>query len=287
MAFSDNYELLLVREQTAKRICADLNNFVDLRSTLMTIIDHIKGLTACEAVGIRLLDDGDYPYYVHSGFSATFIMKENSLCTKNGQGQRTPSAEGEGYLLDCMCGNVIQGRFDSSQPFFTERGSFWSNHTTALLATTTDADRQARTRNYCNSSGYESVALIPVRAQGERIGLIQLNDHRKTMFDKSLIEYMEMIAEHVGLAVRNALIHSKLKAALDEIRVLRGILPICAGCKKIRDDRGYWTQIERYIAERTEAEFSHGICPDCALRLYPDSCRKKNDATVRDDKVSA
>jgi sigma-B regulation protein RsbU (phosphoserine phosphatase) len=62
---------------------------------------------------------------------------------------------------------------------------------------------------------------------------------------------------------------SKLQDALDNIKKLSGLLPICASCKKIRDDKGYWNQIEQYIAEHSEAEFSHGICPDCVRKLYP------------------
>ena len=61
----------------------------------------------------------------------------------------------------------------------------------------------------------------------------------------------------------------KLQDALSEIKVLQGILPICAECKKIRDDQGYWYQIEKYIHDHSEAEFSHGICPECAKKLYP------------------
>lgn len=57
--------------------------------------------------------------------------------------------------------------------------------------------------------------------------------------------------------------------ALAEVRTLRGFLPICASCKKIRDDNGIWTQMEGYIRAHTEAEFTHSICPDCAERLYP------------------
>ena len=60
----------------------------------------------------------------------------------------------------------------------------------------------------------------------------------------------------------------RLREALDKISTLRGLLPICAACKKIRDDKGYWNQIEIYISKHTEAEFSHGICPDCAKELY-------------------
>jgi len=66
----------------------------------------------------------------------------------------------------------------------------------------------------------------------------------------------------------------KLKQALGEVKTLRGFLPICASCKKIRDDEGYWQQIEKYIQDHSEATFTHGICPECADRLYPEVRRK-------------
>jgi hypothetical protein len=59
-----------------------------------------------------------------------------------------------------------------------------------------------------------------------------------------------------------------LQDALHRVKLLTGLLPICASCKKIRDDRDHWTSLEKYISERSEAEFSHGICPDCARKLY-------------------
>jgi hypothetical protein len=62
----------------------------------------------------------------------------------------------------------------------------------------------------------------------------------------------------------------ELESALLEINTLSGLLPICASCKKIRDDKGYWNQIESYIMDNTEAEFSHSICNDCAKKLYPE-----------------
>ena len=61
-----------------------------------------------------------------------------------------------------------------------------------------------------------------------------------------------------------------LEQALKEIKTLRGIVPICANCKKIRDDEGYWTQVEVYVQNHSEATFSHSICPGCAKKLYPD-----------------
>ena len=65
---------------------------------------------------------------------------------------------------------------------------------------------------------------------------------------------------------------SDLKKALEEIKTLKGIVPICSNCKKIRDDKGFWDQVESYVAKHTEAEFSHSICPDCTRELYPGLC---------------
>ena len=62
----------------------------------------------------------------------------------------------------------------------------------------------------------------------------------------------------------------ELHEALSKVMTLSGMLPICASCKKIRDDQGYWKQLEEYISTHSEATFSHGICPDCTQKLYPD-----------------
>lgn len=64
---------------------------------------------------------------------------------------------------------------------------------------------------------------------------------------------------------------NELQDALEQVKQLKGLIPICAACKKIRDDQGYWNQIEAYIEQHSEAQFSHGICQDCAKELYWDS----------------
>jgi multisubunit Na+/H+ antiporter MnhF subunit len=66
------------------------------------------------------------------------------------------------------------------------------------------------------------------------------------------------------------LFRRRLDQALANVKTLSGLLPICASCKRIRDDRGYWSQIESYLKRHTEADFSHGLCPDCVSRLYPE-----------------
>lgn len=69
--------------------------------------------------------------------------------------------------------------------------------------------------------------------------------------------------------------NTKMVDHLDQVKTLRKLLPICANCKKIRDDQGYWNQIETYLGEHVEAKFTHGICPDCIKKLYPDFYEKK------------
>ena len=71
----------------------------------------------------------------------------------------------------------------------------------------------------------------------------------------------------------------KLQGALAQMETLRGILPICSSCKKIRDDNGSWNEIEPYIRSHSQAEFSHSICPDCEEELYPEYSKRRDSAT--------
>jgi len=84
-------------------------------------------------------------------------------------------------------------------------------------------------------------------------------------------QHDEILAQHQQLLAQNA----ELQSALAEVKKLGGLLPICASCKKIRDDKGYWQQIELYIRDHSEADFTHGICPECSARLYPNLIKKK------------
>ena len=82
------------------------------------------------------------------------------------------------------------------------------------------------------------------------------------------LRYLQQQLEQKNNALQEK--NLQLQEALDKVKTLRGLLPICANCKKIRDDGGYWQQVEAYIADHSEAEFTHGICPTCMEKLYPD-----------------
>lgn len=160
----------------------------------------IKKFTGIEAVAIRLKEKDDYPYFVTDGFPPHFVEAERFLCSIDESGDPLRDSNGCAYL-ECMCGNILCGRTDIQKPFFTKGGSFWSNCTTKLLASTTDEDRQTVTRNRCNSQGYESVALIPLGSGVGITGLLQLNDHRKDMFTLDLIEFLEGLSLSVAIAI--------------------------------------------------------------------------------------
>lgn len=95
----------------------------------------------------------------------------------------------------------------------------------------------------------------------------------------SFRRWQEQVREHaelILLMVEKEKMIVELQEAAEKIKILRGFLPICSHCKKIRNDEGYWQQLERYISEHSEAQFSHGICPTCAKEHYPEFLRKKD-----------
>jgi uncharacterized protein with PIN domain len=73
--------------------------------------------------------------------------------------------------------------------------------------------------------------------------------------------------------------NAELTRALANIQTLSGLIPICAGCKKVRDDRGFWEQVESYVARHSDAKFTHGICPECSRKYYPGVAYPKQSAT--------
>jgi hypothetical protein len=70
----------------------------------------------------------------------------------------------------------------------------------------------------------------------------------------------------------------ELQTALNEVKTLRGFIPICANCKKVRDDAGFWQSVETYVSARTDADFSHHVCPECGPKLYPEYWDPEPDA---------
>jgi PAS domain S-box-containing protein len=187
------------RETTLKllRLLNDPNNTHEL---IRSLTGFLQQWTGCEAVGVRLRDGDDFPYFETRGFPHEFVQMENQLCLRDADGGVVRDSCGN-PVLECMCGNILCGRFNPALPFFTPKGSFWTNCTSQLLAGTSEADRQGRTRNRCNSAGYESVALIALRHGGETLGLVQLNDRAKDRFTPETIAFLEHAADQIAMAL--------------------------------------------------------------------------------------
>jgi hypothetical protein len=141
-------------------------------------------------------------------------------------------------------------------------------------------------------AGLRSAMTVPLISRDEVIGAFALRSKGKETYTERDLRIAESIGDQIAGAIANSLLYderrrileerehliSEIQKALVEVKTLRGILPICASCKKIRDDKGYWNQIEAYVRDHSEAEFSHGLCPDCFEKLYPeygDKPRKK------------
>jgi GAF domain-containing protein len=151
-----------------------------------------------------------------------------------------------------------------------------------------------------------SAVMAPLLAGGRLLGVISLDSVVPGAFDDNDTAMLVVLAGLIGLSVENVrlqrdvdrhvqermaalsaanaelssslgqreLLVDGLTEALTRVKTLSGLLPICAACKKVRDDHGYWSQIEAYLRTRTEAEFTHGMCPDCVRRLYPEQAAK-------------
>lgn len=196
-----------------------VNDKSDLHHLMQAVTASLKEWSDCEAVGIRLQEGDDFPYFETRGFPPHFVKAESQLCQIDGDGAVLRDSAGN-PVLECMCGNVIRGRFNPELPFFTANGSFWTNSTSELLANTTEADRQARTRNRCHGEGYESVALVPLRTGGEIFGLLQFNDHRKDRFTSEQIAVMERLATNLAIALAQRSAAAKLRRSEEAMRAL-------------------------------------------------------------------
>jgi PAS domain S-box-containing protein len=183
----------------------------DNRQDLMKlIILFLKSWSGCQAVAIRLRDGDDFPYYETNGFTQAFLRTENRLCAYDQDDVLIRDSRGN-PVLECMCGNILRGRFDPSLPFFTPFGSFWTNSTTELLASTSEGDRQTRTRNRCHGEGFESVALIPLNFKGNIAGLLQFNDRRKDRFTLERIALFERLAQSIAIALAQRISEESLQ----------------------------------------------------------------------------
>jgi PAS domain S-box-containing protein len=186
--------------EMGREVLQILNDPGALPETLQRVINAVKTRTGFDAVGLRLQDGEDFPYYAQEGLSKDFLLTENTLLERDAGGGVCRDKDGN-VSLECTCGLVISGKTDAASPLFTMRGSFWTNDSFPLLELPPEKDPRHHPRNQCIHQGYGSVALVPIRNHERIVGLLHLNDRRKGRFSVEMIEILEGIAAHIGAAL--------------------------------------------------------------------------------------
>ncbi len=194
--------------ECGREILQILNERGGLRECIQRVLATLKSRSGFEAVGIRLQEGDDFPYFVQEGFPVSFIELENTLAQRLVTGGVCRAKDGR-VCLECTCGLVITG---AGHPLLTPGGSFWTNDSTPLLDLPPAEDPRLDPRNQCIHYGYVSVALVPIRSNGQIVGLIQLNDRRHDRFTLERVEVLEAVASQIG----EALMRKQMEAALRE-----------------------------------------------------------------------
>ena len=233
------------RQALAARILEELNKPTEKLDVIRRILELVKEHTGFDAVAIRLREGLDFPYFVTSGFPAEFVEAENYLCARDAEGELVRDSKGN-PRLECMCGNILSGRTDPSLPFFTECGSFWTNSTSKLLSCTSEEERQGRTRDRCHGQGYESVALIPLRAEGEIVGLLQLNDSGTDRLSPGMVSFFERIGNSIGIAMSRRRAEERIRKSEERLRVIFESMPWCL---LVMDARGRVQAVNKVLEQ--------------------------------------
>ena len=211
--------------EMGREVLQILNEPGDLRASLRRVLGVLKSKSGIDAVGIRLQDGEDFPYFAQEGFAEGFLLTENTLLERNAAGAVMRDKEGR-VRLECTCGLVISGKTGPAGPLFTAGGSFWTNDSFPLLDLPSDEDPRHRPRNRCMHEGYASMALVPIRSGDTIVGLIHLDDRQKGRFTLEEIESLEDIATHIGAALLRKQVEHRLEERAKELQGLYGLAEI-------------------------------------------------------------
>jgi PAS domain S-box-containing protein len=182
-----------------------------VRQTVEGIVAALKRATGFDAVGLRLQDGDDFPFVGAQGYSDEFLRAENTLALRYPDGGLCRDADGA-VSLECTCGLVVAGKTDPANSLFTPGGSAWTNDSLPILDVPPEQDPRLHPRNRCIHVGFQSIALIPLRAGEEILGLLHLADRRKDRFTDESIRFFEGLGASIGVA----LLSKRAQEALSE-----------------------------------------------------------------------
>lgn len=201
---------ILKDERLAREVLELLNRISDIPTAIRELLQLLKARTGFEAVGIRLREGDDFPYFVQSGFTDEFLKTENSLVARDKNGGVCRNSDGS-IRFECTCGLVISGKTDPANALFTEGGSCWTNNSLPMLDLPAGKDSRLNPRNRCIHDGFLSIALIPLRSGPDIIGLLQFNDSRPNQLTLEMIRFYEGLGCSIGIVLARQRVEEELK----------------------------------------------------------------------------
>jgi PAS domain S-box-containing protein len=220
----------IIRDVTARKIAAErqgLMNYIleaiNRESNSQAIIQDILSLLKMhyhfDAIGLRLKQNGDFPYFLLEGLNHDFLKTDNTLCARDERGGVITGAGGE-PALECLCGLVLTGRTDPAAPYFSAGGSFWSNDISLLPEASIEAALGAHIRGRCAREGFKSMALIPLRSGEEIAGLLQFLSFKENRLSPDLIRFFESVGLTLGIALKRRWIEKEVQDSEEKFRQL-------------------------------------------------------------------
>ena len=187
-----------------------------VRETVEGIVAALKRATGLDAVGLRLEQRGDYPFIGSVGYSGEFLAAENVLSARSPDNELCRNADGS-ISLECTCGLVISGATDPANPLYTPGGSAWTNDSLHLLDLPPDEDPRLHPRNRCIHVGFRSLALVPLRAGDEILGLLHLGDRHTDRLPREWIPFFEGLGASIGVAIRGKRAEEEIKQLNEQL----------------------------------------------------------------------
>jgi PAS domain S-box-containing protein len=200
-------------DRLGHEVLQELQGSINTDKMINSIVRLIQKYSGIEAVGIRMKDGEDFPYIGTAGFDQDFFIHEKSMYTSGNTKGESEKDEFGNVILNCMCGKILYGDLSDVENHLSEGGSFSINNGPHFPLSGNVEKQNAGICQSCKNAGYESIALIPIRAGEDILGLIQLNDHRTGMFKEGMIPFFESLGNSIGLA----LMRDKAREELEKI----------------------------------------------------------------------
>ena len=229
-----------------------LNAPNDTGELIRTATGLLREWSGCDAVGVRLQEGSNFPYYESRGVPPQLVERENYLCAREGD-------------CECICGDVLSERFDARLPFFTPGGTFWTNSLTKHLAETAGDG----TRNCCGREGFESVALVPLHGSGKTFGLLQFLDKRPDRIAPEALAQMERAAASLAIALEQRRTQDALRVSEERYRLISENTADVIWLLDV--DSGRYTYVSPSVRHLSGYSLEEIIGSELAFTLTPES----------------